>query len=132
MTTRLKIDISQGFLEVEGSETFVKAIYKDFKIHFIGEEAGETLERPARRRRKTTEAAKTAQSSAPAVKTKPDPAEDIQLEPVEELPPEIEASKPEGSASPYKQDYTLLKELDLSAGENRVSLVEFMLSLIHI
>ena len=45
---------------------------------------------------------------------------------MEELPPEIEASKPEGSASPYKQDYTLLKELDLSAGENRVSLVEFM------
>ena len=35
MTTRLKIDLSQGILEVEGSETFVKAIYNDFKAHFV-------------------------------------------------------------------------------------------------
>ena len=41
MTTKLKIDLSQGILEVEGSETFVRAIYRDFKMQFLGEEAVE-------------------------------------------------------------------------------------------
>lgn len=31
MDTKLRIDISQGFLEVEGSEAFVREIYGDFK-----------------------------------------------------------------------------------------------------
>ena len=39
MTTKLKIDLVQGILEVEGSETFVKAIYRDFKVQFLGEDA---------------------------------------------------------------------------------------------
>lgn len=29
--TRIKIDLSQGLVEVEGTETFVKSIYEDFK-----------------------------------------------------------------------------------------------------
>ena len=41
MTTKLKIDLVQGILEVEGSETFVKAIYRDFKVQFLGEDAVE-------------------------------------------------------------------------------------------
>ena len=132
MTTRLKIDLVQGLLEVEGSETFVKAIYKDFKIQFIGEEAGETLERPTRRRRKTTKAAKTTQSSVPKTEPepKPKPAAAVKPEQVEELSPELEAwflqSDEDVEELPKKPDYNLLEDLDLSAGKNRVSLVEFM------
>ena len=127
MTTRLKIDLAQGLLEVEGSETFVKAIYKDFKIHFIGEEAGETLDRPTRRRRKTT---KTTQSSVPKTEPEPKSAEAVQPEQVEELSPELEAwflqSDEDAEDVPKKPDYKLLEDLDLSAGKNRVSLVGFM------
>jgi hypothetical protein len=32
MSAKLRIDVSQGILEVEGSETFVQAIYNDFKL----------------------------------------------------------------------------------------------------
>lgn len=31
MNTRLKVDLSAGLLEVEGEESFVKSIYKDYK-----------------------------------------------------------------------------------------------------
>jgi len=31
MTTSVRIDVSQGIVEVEGSEAFVKAVYDDFK-----------------------------------------------------------------------------------------------------
>jgi hypothetical protein len=31
MTTKLKLDFNQGLLEVEGSETFVKKVFDDFK-----------------------------------------------------------------------------------------------------
>ena len=43
MTTKLKIDLSEGVLEVEGTEAFVTAIYNDFKAHFVGEEAVDDL-----------------------------------------------------------------------------------------
>lgn len=140
MTTRLKIDLAQGLLEVEGSETFVKAIYKDFKIHFIGEEAGETMEQPTRRRRKSTKTAKKVELLTPVAETKPESkpaaksklAETSQSVPVEELSPELEAwflQSDEDEAVeeiPKKPDYNLLEDLDLSAAQNRVSLVEFM------
>jgi hypothetical protein len=35
MSTKLKINLSEGKLEVEGSEKFVNSIYKDFK-HRLG------------------------------------------------------------------------------------------------
>ncbi|MFB6258672.1 MAG: hypothetical protein ABEH38_08255, partial [Flavobacteriales bacterium] len=35
-TTKLKIDLSQGTLDVEGSERFVKEIYKEFKERLDG------------------------------------------------------------------------------------------------
>ena len=31
MTTKIRIDLSQGIVEAEGSETFVQRIYNDFK-----------------------------------------------------------------------------------------------------
>jgi len=138
MTTKLKIDLAQGLLEVEGSETFVKAIYKDFKIHFIGEEAGDTLERPTRRRRKTAKASKTTQPTSPVIEAQPKPepmpkskpAETIQPESVEDISPELEAwflqSDEVAEEAPEKPKYTLMEDLDLSAGKNRVSLVGFM------
>ncbi len=142
MTTRLKIDLTQGFLEVEGSETFVKAIYKDFKIHFLGEEAGDTLEwSGSRRRRKTTKTASKSKSSVPAAEAKPEPkaepkpkskpVETIQPEPEEELPADLEAWLLADETEfveelPKKPQYNLLEDLDLSAAKNRVSLVEFM------
>lgn len=33
MTAKLHIDVSQGILDVEGDEAFVKSIYDDFKGH---------------------------------------------------------------------------------------------------
>lgn len=65
MATKLKIDLSQGILEVEGTETFVKNIYHDFKIQFLGEETAIAEKSPRRRRRKTAAAAPTAPDKPP-------------------------------------------------------------------
>lgn len=112
MTTKLKIDLSQGILEVEGSETFVKTIYQDFKVQFLGEEAAEGPAQPARRRRSR--------------KPKPAPAAEPQKAKPEALEPEAPAEplpKPKITPSPA---YTFIQELDLSASANHPSLVEFM------
>ncbi|MVF14912.1 hypothetical protein FT643_22510 [Ketobacter sp. MCCC 1A13808] len=36
LSTKVKIDISSGILEVEGSEEFVEKIYTDFKVALVG------------------------------------------------------------------------------------------------
>ena len=41
MNTRLKIDLNQGTLEVEGAEAFVKAIYDEFKSGILAKAAKE-------------------------------------------------------------------------------------------
>jgi hypothetical protein len=117
MTTKLKIDLTQGILEVEGSETFVRTIYRDFKVQFLGEDAVDEPLEPARRRR----SGKT-KSSTPA-KTKQKPAK--------EGPPQAEAGVE--STEPQTEEkvsagpaYTYIKDLDLSSGADHPSLVEFM------
>lgn len=131
MTTRLKIDLSEGVLEVEGSESFVKAIYTDFKAHFISEEAAETSLVP-RRTRKPRKSSKTkAASKAPAKeeKTTVIEASEPAPAPVQEEQPAAAQPQPESpqpKPAPQKPSYTYLDNLDLSANGGRPSLVEFM------
>lgn len=130
MTTRLKIDLSEGVLEVEGSESFVKAIYTDFKAHFISEEAAETSLVP-RRTRKPRKSSKTkAASKAPAKeeKTAVIEASEPAPAPLQEEPPaaQPQPESPQPKPAPQKPIYTYLDNLDLSANGGRPSLVEFM------
>lgn len=114
MSTKLKIDLTQGILEVEGSETFVKAIYSDFKVHFIGDEAGEVLQSPTRRRRRSTRArARSSTTTSEAVESGAPPTEST---------PETEPEPP----APAKPTYKVVQKLDLSGTKDRPSLVEFM------
>jgi hypothetical protein len=118
MTTKLKIDLAQGILEVEGSETFVKAIYSDFKLHFIGEDAGESLDNKPKRRRRKRPALAAQSTLPPAASTEPakSPAAPVTKA---EPPP---APLPE----PSRPEYKFLEDLELTAGQGRASLVEFM------
>jgi hypothetical protein len=127
MTTKLKIDLSQGVLEVEGSETFVKAIYADFKAHFVGQngaaEVSALVERPRRRRTKT---AKTVTETVPV-------AVEVVVPP---LTPEVVAEPPVQSSTleptpepmppPITPTYHYIEDLKLGAGEGHPSLVKFM------
>jgi hypothetical protein len=115
MTTRLKIDLSQGILEVEGSESFVKIIYNDFKTHFAGIETVDEL-KPARRPRKTKAAAPAA-APKPVIEKAPVPEPDVEKE---------EAKPPDEKPSPPTPAYALIKDLDLEASDSQPSLVEFM------
>ena len=138
MASKLKIDLSQGVLEVEGSESFVKTIYNDFKAHFIEDETPEEVE-PAkpvktRRTKATRVSKKTGSRSKSASKTVgPQPESQIEApapEPVSEvMDTEFlieEKPSPETKISPIKPSYTYLKELALGAANGRPSLVEFM------
>lgn len=113
MTTKLKIDLSQGLLEVEGSETFVKSIYSDFKTHFAGIDLEEP-EKSTKRTRRTKSSAKktTAQTSVPAAAPTGEPAPPLEEPVVKPAPPSPPA-------------YTYLDDLNLGASKNRPSLVEF-------
>ena len=128
MTTKLKIDLSEGVLEVEGSESFVKAIYNDFKAHFIEDEVDEVSLKPKRGRR-TKVTAKVAKVSPPEPATKPTPPEPTPdaSKPITE-PPEPAPSQPaaEPTVVSEKPSYNFIKELDLSAADGHPSLVEFM------
>jgi hypothetical protein len=135
MATKLKIDLSQGILEVEGSETFVKAIYSDFKAHFVGNDTGtEDFLAPTnkRRRTKTTKrAAATPVKPSQAVSQTPIPvdASETQLPAPVESETEIKilpSPEPEPKVVVAKPDYTFIEELDLRAANGRPSLVEFM------
>ncbi len=115
MTTKLKIDLSQGILEVEGSETFVRAIYKDFKVQFLGEEAAEEPVKSTRRRR-SKKATKTG--------VQPDQAGEA-AEPPETPPPPEPSPQPKKPPVPVPT-YTYIEALKLDANADRPSLVEFM------
>lgn len=139
MTTKLKIDLADGVLEVEGSEAFVKAIYNDFKAHFIGEEAvTEDLGRPKRRRRSSRKSsaktkAKEQKPSPPAAKPELDKSPlKTQEFPIQksEATPEPEAAATNDSDPKSKEStrkgYSLISDLDLSGVNDHPSLVEFM------
>lgn len=119
MTTRLKIDLVQGILEVEGSEFFVKTIYQDFKAQFLGEKAVEDEPKPPKRRR--SRRAKTAAKTAPP----PGQVPEAVVPKVEELPVAPEPI-PEAKPPVPTVAYDFLKDLDLSATSDHPSLVEFM------
>jgi hypothetical protein len=133
MTTRLKIDLSQGILEVEGSETFVKVIYNDFKAHFI--ELDSTVEEPAtlgRPRRKTlksspptAEAAPAETEIAPGLKLAVSP-EIVVLAPEPPASPAIPEPEPEPKTPAPGPTYTFLDSLELGPASDHSSLVEFM------
>lgn len=128
MTTRLKIDLSEGILEVEGTEAFVTAIYNDFKAHFVGEDTVDDLFRPTKikhgRSSKSAKAAKPKPKPAPAEKAPP--VEAPAPEPEAPAPvPEPAAPAPEREAPP-KPVYKFLDDLDLSGNNGQPSLVEFM------
>jgi hypothetical protein len=129
MTTKLKIDLSQGVLEVEGSETFVKAIYADFKAHFVGQDGAAEVsallvERPRRRRTRT---AKTATETVPVTE------EIVALPPTPEVvaEPPAQSSTPEPTPEPKEPPpiaptYHYIEDLKLGAAEGHPSLVKFM------
>ncbi|MDM8527713.1 hypothetical protein QUF58_05805 [Anaerolineales bacterium HSG24] len=111
MTTKLKIDLSQGILEVEGSETFVRNIYNDFKTHFVpdAEPLPDTQLPPRTRRTK---------AKKPTV-----------TEPIPDAIPVLTQSSPppktKAKPVPSKNDYILLTDLDLTANSDHLGLMEF-------
>jgi hypothetical protein len=107
MTTKLKIDLSQGVLEVEGSESFVKIIYNDFKTHFAGIETFDEL--------KSTRRSKKVKAAAKVAPPKPAPKPVAEEEKAEPIP-----------QKPSLPAYVLIKDLSLGAADSRPSLVEFM------
>jgi hypothetical protein len=130
MTTKLKIDLLQGILEVEGSEVFVRAIYSDFKAYFGGEEPGAELPQLAEKRRRTRRSKRSEIQAQPAqrpvVTEQPaaDGARPVEVKPEPEAPLPAPVD-PAPKASP-KPEYTFLETLDLSSADGRPSLVGFM------
>ena len=120
MTTKLKIDLSQGILEVEGSETFVKAIYSDFKAQFIQGENAEEQEEPTRKPRRTRKSIPT--------KTKADDGKSPgkAAEPAVVEPAPIERAAPVAKVPAPMPAYARVENLDLGATSKHPSLVEFM------
>lgn len=126
MTTRVKIDLSQGILEVEGSETFVKAIYTDFKAHFIDLEApAEELTSSVKPRRPRSSKKREAAPEPAVVEVTPEVVEPA----VTLVPPVVEpVAEPvvEPKAPPVIPTYTFIQNLNLTAADGHPSLVEFM------
>ncbi|MDM8519568.1 hypothetical protein QUF64_05925 [Anaerolineales bacterium HSG6] len=114
MTTKLKIDLTQGVLEVEGSETFVRNIYNDFKTHFVpdAEPLPDTQLPPRTRRAKTKKP------------TIPEPSTDIIPETTKPAPPKTK-TKSRAKTIRSKNGYTLLTDLDLTANSDHLGLMEF-------
>lgn len=99
MTTKLKIDLSIGVLEVEGEEGFVRSIYDDFKSQ---------LSKPALSA--TTEKSPTA---APAPHNPKAPTK------------KSAASTSSSAKSKGKKTPSIIGALDLSGGGSKPSLKEF-------
>jgi hypothetical protein len=127
MTTKLKIDLTQGILEVEGSETFVKAIYRDFKTQFLGEEAVEEEKsnstRPKRRRKTKSTKAK---ATPPAQPEKVDELAPPDQKPESPPSPDGPLEAPAPARKRPSQTYTYMEDLELKATADHLSLVEFM------
>jgi hypothetical protein len=115
MSTKLKIDLTQGILEVEGNESFVKIIYNDFKTHFAGIEAAEEdLKPPRRSRNRRSAAVKSVEAG---------PVDIFDSGPQFVTQEKVEPPSPKAPPMPV---YTLVEGLDLGAADGRPSLVEFM------
>ncbi len=124
MTAKLKIDLSLGILEVEGSETFVKTIYNDFKAQFIqGESAAAEPQPPTPRRRRTRTQKTASKSEAAAVAPVTESAPAARSE---ATPPTPEESRVSPATPAPVPSYVRIKDLNLSATPNHPSLVEFM------
>jgi len=130
MSTKLKIDLSQGLLEVEGSEAFVRNIYADFKTHFAGvEDEVEAEKATARTRKAKVSPAKriNAKKNAPAEANSPPaktPADEPTTPAAEPEPPEEPG--PPVEPKPAPPTYIYLTDLDLKANKTHPALVEFM------
>lgn len=145
MTTKLKIDLSQGILEVEGTETFVKAIYTDFKANFIESPDGQTTAEETSlaakpKRIKTPRSSKMRRGTAPL--TAESPAEEIipvltfpvneviptpaLPEPTPPLPPEPAPPPPVAEVKAPPPSYTYIENLELGHTNGHPALVEFM------
>ena len=128
MSTKLKIDLSLGLLEVEGSEAFVRAIYADFKTHFAGVEEPETPPKRTRKtrtpRRKNVE--KPAEQNQPTQTKKEEPAPP----PPVEVSPVAPTSDNDVTRPPKTRmtsaTYMFLGDLDLGGGKDNPSLIDFM------
>ncbi len=127
MTTKLKIDLMQGILEVEGSETFVKAIYSDFKSQFIGDDAAESLAGLGRGKRRAPRARAVPKTQPPEPASPPPPPSPPEFVPVVPPPIEVAAPLPEPEPPPaVKPNYRLIPDLNLGGQNDHASLVEFM------
>lgn len=81
MNTKLKIDLSSGVLEVEGSEDFVKHIYDDFKDNITTHKpamtsppaATQTLDNPPQPKKAKAKSPSTANNSGAKAKSKKAP-----------------------------------------------------------
>ncbi|MGH1487645.1 MAG: hypothetical protein ACRBCI_15630 [Cellvibrionaceae bacterium] len=107
MTTKLKIDISIGILEVEGTEAFVKVIYDDFKDQLGKTERANPVDPIKQPIGKDSTPNKTPKSKKAKMTT---------------------TATQKGKAKKAPQ---LLKNLDLSGGTGKPSLKEFYLSYAH-
>ncbi len=109
MIAKLRIDMSSGLLEVEGSEDFVKSIYEDFKANL-------------------------AKSPVPVQNPKADHQMDQEKPPASKK--KVKAKKPSAansfpSKTKAKKAPGLVKDLDLSGGTDEPSLKEFFAGYDH-
>ncbi len=141
MTTKLKIDLNEGILEVEGSETFVKMIYNDFKLYFTQDTKIVPL--PKQITKPTP-----IQTSAPRAKVKSKAASNIQVKANDSPPPPLptvdsktetpdpiegeDSVESKSKSKPAKSkgvdsipSYDLVNDLNLAGSKNYPSLVEF-------
>lgn len=127
-TTKLKIDLTQGTLEVEGNEAFVREIYQDFKGQFNTptEPDPEKPKRRSSRRKQTAESASLSrQSKTPNPEPGPNP--EPSPEPAEVVTSVVVNGPEETAVEPPRSRYTYLADLDLDGTlDGQPSLVEFM------
>ena len=116
MTTKLKIDLNQGLLEVEGSESFVREIYSDFKKKFAGLSGEEETKSSGRRRRSSGNP--KAKSKTKQVTSQPGGPPRASVEPT--------PATPKNKTPPPGPSYNYLDDLDLGTNSEHPSLVEFM------
>jgi hypothetical protein len=100
---KLKIDLAQGIIEVEGSEQLVRDIYNDFK---------ERLNQAPSR-------ATVMEKSSPQAEAPP-------AKPAAKVKKAVSASKPKSKAkSSTSNSGSLLKDLDLTSSDGKDSLRDF-------
>ncbi|QDW67680.1 hypothetical protein [Luteimonas granuli] len=94
--TKLRIDISEGTIEAEGSESFVLAVYEDFKQQLADKAPSATRQERSAEEKPAAPAQKTARKSKKAASN---------------------GSSPKPKAKSKGGGPTMLKDLDLSSGK---------------